>query len=54
MSYYRFSNRNHELQRKYLTSANYEDVIFYGLYEDLCYDNTFSVEKAFVIDEFNK
>lgn len=54
MSYYKFANRKHELQRKDLTSANYENVVFYGLYENLCYDNTFGVEKAFVIDEFNK
>lgn len=54
MSYYRFANRKHELQRKHLALANYENVVCYGLYEDLCYDNTFGVEKAFVIDEFNK
>lgn len=54
MSYYKFADRKHELQRKDLASADYENVIFYGLYEDLCYDNTFGVEKAFVIDEFNK
>jgi hypothetical protein len=54
MSYYKFADRKHELQRKYLTSANYENVVFYGLYENLCCDNTFGVEKAFIIDEFNK
>lgn len=54
MSYYKFANRKHELKRKDLVSADYENVVFYGLYENLCYDNTFGVEKAFIIDEFNK